>query len=109
MSVEMRTRVSQVTPEIARHSPRNGFTAYLALSPATGFLATVIPAKLASQELDASIGASGPHDFAVRIQRCSSKAPTRPPHPAANVRDDRETPLCVGRDGGGHESDLRKH
>src|SRR5216683_1360671 len=24
----------------------------------------------------------------------------RPPHPAPNVRDDRETPLCVGRDGG---------
>jgi hypothetical protein len=33
----------------------------------TGFLATVAPEKLASQELDASIGASGPHDFAVRI------------------------------------------
>jgi hypothetical protein len=26
---------------------------------------------------------------------------SRPPHPAANVRDDRETPLCVGRDGMG--------
>src|SRR5207237_1217508 len=24
----------------------------------------------------------------------------RPPHPVPNVRDDRETPLCVGRDGG---------
>jgi len=40
----------------------------------TGFLATVIPEKLASQELDASIGASGPHDFAVRLARHSSKA-----------------------------------
>jgi hypothetical protein len=29
--------------------------------------ATVTPEKLASQELDASVGASGPHDFAVRI------------------------------------------
>jgi hypothetical protein len=28
--------------------------------------ATVAPEKLASQELDASVGASGPHDFAVR-------------------------------------------
>src|SRR6202795_2103667 len=27
--------VTTVTPEIARHSPRNGFTAYFALSPAT--------------------------------------------------------------------------
>jgi len=82
MSVEMRTRVSQVTPEIARHSPRNGFTAYLALSPATGFLATVIPEKLASRELDASIGASGPHDFAVRIQCSRQEHRQRPPHPA---------------------------
>jgi len=27
---------------------------------------TVAPKKLTSQELDASVGASGPHDFAVR-------------------------------------------
>ncbi len=27
--------VTTVTPEIARHSPRNGFTAYFVLSPAT--------------------------------------------------------------------------
>ena len=33
----------------------------------TGFLATVAPEKLASRELDASIGASGPHAFAVRF------------------------------------------
>ena len=81
---------------ITRHSPRNGFTAYNALSPVTGFLATVIPEKLASQELDASVGASGPHDFAVRNLRRSSKAPLRPPHPAPNVRDDRDTPLSRG-------------
>jgi hypothetical protein len=46
--VEMRTRVSQVTPENARHSPRNGFTAYFALSPVTGFLATVASENLFS-------------------------------------------------------------
>jgi hypothetical protein len=34
-----------------------------------------------------------PHDFAVRLTRCSSIAHPRPPHPAAHVRDDRETPL----------------
>jgi hypothetical protein len=33
----------------------------------TGFLATVAPEKPASRELDASIGASGPHAFAVRL------------------------------------------
>jgi hypothetical protein len=56
---------------ITRHSPRNGFTAYFVLSPVTGLSChrrlAEIPAKL-----DASVGASGPHDFAVRIKRCSS-------------------------------------
>jgi hypothetical protein len=36
-----RTRVSQVTPGNTRHSPRNGFTAYFALSPAIGLFVTV--------------------------------------------------------------------
>src|SRR5206468_7554829 len=53
--------------ETARPSPRNGFTAYIALSPVSGLFATVIPEKRASQELDASIAAPGPHDFAVRL------------------------------------------
>ena len=53
--------------ENIRPSLRNGFTASFVLSPVNGFVATVIPEKLASQELDASIGASGPHDFAVRL------------------------------------------
>jgi len=30
--------VTTVTPEIARHSPRNGFTAYFVLSPAIGLV-----------------------------------------------------------------------
>ena len=60
--------------ETLRPSLRNGFTAYFVLSPVTGFLATVAPEKLASHELDASIGASGPHDFAVRISARSSVA-----------------------------------
>jgi hypothetical protein len=42
-------------------------TVSFVLSPVTGFVATVAPEKLASQELDASVGASGPHDFAVRV------------------------------------------
>ena len=35
-------------------------------APVTGFLATVIPGSFRSRELDASTGASGPHDFTVR-------------------------------------------
>jgi len=45
------------------------------------------------RKLDASVGASGPHDFAVRVSARSSASRPRPPHPAAHVRDDRETPL----------------
>ena len=62
------------------------------LLPGDRLVATVASEKLASQKLDASIGASGPHDFAVRLTRCSSIAPLRPPHPI-RVRDDRDTPL----------------
>jgi hypothetical protein len=39
-----------------------------------GFLATIIREKLASHELDASVGASEPHDFAVRDRPRSSHA-----------------------------------
>ena len=70
--------------ETLRPSPRNGFTAYSALSPVTGFVATVAPEKrLLLKELSASIGAPEPHDFAVRVTRRSSKAHPRPPHPTA--------------------------
>jgi hypothetical protein len=55
--------------------------------------ATVAPKKLASQELDASVGASGPHDFTVRNEpRSSVVAPTSTAS-HRNVRDDREPPL----------------
>jgi hypothetical protein len=47
-------------------------TAYFALSLVTGLDCHHHPQetrkKLASRELDASVGASGPHDFAVRAQ-----------------------------------------
>src|SRR6266446_5835645 len=38
------------------------------------------PVKLASQELDASTAASGPHDFAVRVMRARLVRIPRPPH-----------------------------
>jgi len=68
-----RTRDSQVTPEIARHSPRNGFNGFLRALP--GDRACLPPSPAASsRELDASVGASGPHDFAVRLKRPSSES-----------------------------------
>ena len=48
------------------------------------------------RKLDASVGASGPHDFAVRVSAIRQRRRPRPPHPAAHVRDDRETPLRGG-------------
>jgi hypothetical protein len=48
-----------------RHSPRNGFTAYSALSPVTG-LVCHRHQRNCFHQLNASVGASGPHDFAVR-------------------------------------------
>jgi hypothetical protein len=59
--------VTTVTPERSGIPRANGFNSFLrALPGEPGFLATVIPKKLASQELDTSVGMSGPHDFAVR-------------------------------------------
>jgi hypothetical protein len=96
-----RTRVSQVTPE-SPGIPRAMVLRLMSYSPRrSGFFVTVAPEKLASQELDASVEASGPYDFAVRIgavrqeRQRSHRIPSR-------VRDDREPPL-VGRDGGGYE------
>jgi hypothetical protein len=60
-------------------------------------LVTVAPRKrelLAN--LTPAIGASGPHDFAVRLSRARQSQLWRPSLPALNVRDDRETPLLVG-------------
>ena len=66
--------------ESIRPSLRNGFTAYNALSPVNGFLATVISGTY--RQLDASTAASGPHDFAVRFsavrQGTSASTATRP-------------------------------
>jgi hypothetical protein len=103
--------VTTVTPEITRHSPRNGFTTYSVLSPVTGLSCHRRLADT-SAKLDASVGAPGPHGFAVRDppspkasaacppklqrrrkQHRSSSALPRPPHPMPNVCDDRETPL----------------
>ena len=61
--------------EAIRHSLRNGFTAYFALSPAIG-LSCHRRWRCLNRQLDAGVEASGPHDFAVRLKRCSSKAPS---------------------------------
>jgi hypothetical protein len=67
-------------------------TVSFALSPVTGL---VCHRRLAGcpAKLDASVGASGPHDFTVRNEpRSSVVAPTSTAS-HRNVRDDREPPL----------------
>ena len=81
---------------IARHSPRNGFNGFLRALPGDRACLPPSPAKVTFRELDASVGASGPHDFAVRDEQRSSLRPSRPSHPSPNVRDDREAPLLAG-------------
>jgi hypothetical protein len=61
----------------------------------SGFLVTVIPEKLASQELDAGVEASGPHDFTVRFSAVRQKR-RRVHRIQPRVRDDRDTPLEWG-------------
>jgi hypothetical protein len=52
--------------EAIRHSLRNGFTAYIALSPAIG-LSCHRRLRCCHRKLDAGVEASGPHDFTVRL------------------------------------------
>src|ERR1700709_1920145 len=63
--------------EAVRPSLRNGFTAYNALSPVTGLSCHRRLADT-SAKLDASVGASGPRDFAVRIRRSRQLHHPRP-------------------------------
>jgi hypothetical protein len=91
--------------ETHRPSLRNGFTAYFELALVTGFLATIIPEKrLLLKGLDASTGASGPHDFTVRICR-ARQSQLRVHRSLPLVCDDGQRPL-VGQDGGSRKSDL---
>jgi hypothetical protein len=51
---------------------------------------------ISSADLTPAIEASGPHDFAVRQLARSSAAQPASIASLPYVRDDRETPLCVG-------------
>jgi hypothetical protein len=84
--------------ESIRPSLRNGSTAYIVLSPADRACCHRRQRNCFHQ-LDASIGASGPHDFAVRSSTFvkgtfASTASHR------NVPNDRDPPLLSGETGG---------
>jgi hypothetical protein len=64
-----------------------------------GFVAPVV-ARLVTARLGLSVGRPGPHAFASALApsvraKTSRASPTRPPHPAFNVRVDREASLFV--------------
>jgi hypothetical protein len=74
-----------------RHSPRNGFNGlYRALLGDRAFLPPSLSGSL--RQLDASVGASGPRVFAVRLSAVRQWH-HRVHHIPPRVRDDRDTPL----------------
>jgi hypothetical protein len=95
--------VTTVTP-VHPAFPTQWFTAYFVLSPVTGLFCHR-RRRICIRHLDASVGASGPHDFAVRKPAPSSLAPpastaSRPASVTIAIRP------SVGRDGGGYIADL---
>jgi len=82
--------VTTGSPDSPGIPARNGFNGFLRALP--GDRAFLSPSSRVTAKLDASVEASGPHDFAVRVstvrQRCLRvhRIPSR-------VRDDRDTPL----------------
>src|SRR5579872_2064027 len=94
------SKSTTVTPDSPGIPRANGFNGFLrALPGEPGFLAPVA-SRIASTRLDAGVGASGPHDFAVRFMRHSSKAHSRPPHSTPTFETMRETPLFIRRETG---------
>jgi hypothetical protein len=92
MIVVERTRVIQVTPESPGTPRAMVLTAYSVLSPATGLFCHRRLARLLAR-LDASVGASGPHAFAVRLKRFRQRRHPRPPHPRPALMTLRNAPL----------------
>ena len=76
----MRTRAYRFSGNTPAFPARWFYGLYRAL-PGDRLVCHRRPAGLTA-ELDASIGASEPHDFAVRLTHRSSRAHQRPPHPA---------------------------
>jgi hypothetical protein len=82
----------------SRPSLRNGFTAYNALSPANGFLATVAPEKFPRNLMPAprhQDHTPSPYTIATYVSH-GSRVHRISPH----VRDDRDPPLSSGETGG---------
>ena len=71
---------------------RNGFNGFLRDLPGDRAFLSPSSAKTCFRELDASVEASGPHDFSVRNKALSSEAPLASIASRPNVRDDGQRP-----------------
>ena len=93
-----RTRVSQVTPDSPSIPRAMVLTASFALSPATGLSCHRHPGGIAPQDLTPASGCQD-HTPSPSAQAPFVKGAACVHRIPSNVRDDRETPLRVGRDG----------
>ena len=103
-----RRRGGRTTGEPEQHHfPAQWFYGlFRALPGDRAFLPPSPPRSLFPRKTNTSIGASGPHDFASPRHSGARRLPSsRPPHPAANVRDVRNAPLS-GETGRIGSSDL---
>jgi hypothetical protein len=78
--------------------PTQWFNGLYVISPAIG-LCCHRRLRGLLRKLDASVEASGPHDFAVRKLSALVRSAARVHRIPPRARDDRDTPLQVGRDG----------
>jgi hypothetical protein len=98
LQIKKQAAVHHRFSRINRHSLRDGLRLISRSPRGPGFLAPVIPEKLASQELDLSVGRPGPRDFTVRESHVRLTCHPRPPHPRLTCRDERAyVPLHRGR------------
>jgi hypothetical protein len=97
--LSMHTSIHSEVAGIIRHSHAMVLQLIRGLPGDRAFLSPSL-AKVAFRKLDAGVETSGPHDFAVRFSTVRYRylhVHRIPPR----VRDDREPPLNVGRDGCG--------
>jgi len=92
-SKKARKQVTTVTPETPG-IPRAMVLRLIARSPWwPGFLAT-IASRIIPRDLTPASGRQDHTTSPSALRAFRLEASKRPPHPALNVRDDRETPLC---------------
>jgi hypothetical protein len=93
---------------ITQHSLRNGFNGFLRALPSDRAFLSLSQAQCASIVAHLT-PASGRQDHTTSPSATGAlrlRAPLRPPHPAPNVRDDREPPLLQRTGRAQYASDL---